>query len=76
MRREDKIMNMEIDMAIQLIDQTASQDLEACSEAVRVGDRDAALAALGQAISNLGAALDALRDIPRTAQDLGMQGMV
>ncbi len=69
-------MNMEIDMAIQLIDQTASQDLETCSEAVRAGDKDAALAALGQAISNLGAALDALRNIPRAAQDLGLQGMV
>ena len=68
-------MDMEIDMAIQLIDQTASRDLESCREAVRAGDKDAALAGLGQAISNLGAALDVLRDIPRTAQDLGLQSV-
>jgi hypothetical protein len=68
-------MDMEIDMAIQLIDQTASDDLETCRTAVRAGDQDAALAALGQAISNLGAALDVLRDIPRTPQDLGLSSM-
>ena len=69
-------MDMEIDMAIQLIDRTASVDLEDCSAAVRAGDRDVALAALGQAISNLGAALDALRNIPRAPQDLGLQAML
>jgi len=68
-------MDMEIDMAIQLVDQTASEDLEACGVAVRAGDHDAALAALGQAISNLGAALDVLRSVPREPQDLGLQAM-
>ncbi|MDB5461031.1 MAG: hypothetical protein JWO72_2772 [Caulobacteraceae bacterium] len=66
-------MDMEIALAIELIDQTASEDLEACQTAVRAGDRDAALACLGQAISRLGAARDALQDIPRTPQDLGLQ---
>jgi hypothetical protein len=65
-------MNLEIDMAIELIDQTASEDLEACAAAVRAGDSEAALACLGQSISKLGAALDSLRDIPRSAQDLGL----
>jgi len=65
-------MNFEIDMAIELIDQTASEDLEACQSAVRSGDKEAALACLGRAISKLGAALDSLRDIPRSAQDLGL----
>jgi hypothetical protein len=68
-------MDMEIDMAIELIDRAASVDLEACSDAVRAGDDKAALASLGQAISNLGAALDALRNIPRTAHDLGLQSL-
>jgi hypothetical protein len=68
-------MDMEIDMAIQLVDRTASEDLEACAVAVRAGDRDSALAALGQAISNLGAALDVLRDIPRAPHDLGLQSL-
>ena len=68
-------MDMEIDLAIQLIDQTASDDLERCQQAVRAGDRDAALDALGQAISRLGAARDALQDIPRQPHDLGLQSM-
>ena len=68
-------MDMEIDMAIELIDRVASVDLEACNNAVRAGDNDAALKRLGQAISNLGAALDALRNIPRAAQDLGLQSL-
>jgi hypothetical protein len=72
---EDKPMDMEIDMAIQLIDRTASEDLEGCGVALRAGDQDAALAALGQAISNLGAALDVLRSIPRAPQDLGLGAM-
>jgi hypothetical protein len=69
-------MDMEIDMAIELIDRTASENLETCQELVRAGDQDGALAALGQAISNLGAALDALRDIPRAPQDLGLHAML
>jgi hypothetical protein len=68
-------MDMEIDMAIELIDRTASEELEVCTRAVRAGDRDAALAGLGQAISNLGAALNALRSIPRAPQDLGLQSL-
>lgn len=68
-------MDMEIDLAIQLIDQTASEDLERCRQAVRAGDQEAALDALGQAISRLGAARDALQDIPRQPQDLGLQSM-
>lgn len=68
-------MDMEIDLAIQLIDQTASEDLERCQQAVRAGDQAAALEALGQAISRLGAARDALQDIPRQPQDLGLQSM-
>jgi hypothetical protein len=66
-------MDMEIDLAIELIDETASDDLERCQVAVRAGDREAALLALGQAISRLGAALDALRDVPRVPQALGLQ---
>lgn len=65
-------MDMEIEIAIELVDRAASADLEACANAIRAGDNDAALANLGQAISNLGAALDALRSIPRTPQDLGL----
>jgi hypothetical protein len=68
-------MNLEIDMAIALIDQTASEDLEACVHAVREGDREAALEKLGAAISNLGSALDALRNIPREAHDIGLPNM-
>jgi hypothetical protein len=67
-------MNFEIKMAIELIDQTASEDLEACQAAVRAGDKETALACLGQAISKLGSALDSLRDIPREGHDLGLQG--
>jgi hypothetical protein len=69
-------MNMEIDRAIELIDQTASDDLERCLKAVRAGDQAVALEALGQAISRLGAARDALQDIPRQARDLGLQAML
>lgn len=69
-------MDMDIDMAIQLIDQTASDDLERCRDAVRAGDTDSALQALGQAIAKLGAAGDALRDIPRQPQDLGFRAMI
>jgi len=66
-------MNLEIEMAMELIDQTATEDLEICQTAVRAGDQEAALTALGQAISKLGVALDTLRDIPRTAtMDLGL----
>jgi hypothetical protein len=59
-------MNMEIAMAIELIDQAASDDLEVCQSAVRAGNSDEALKALGQAISRLGAARAALQDIPRS----------
>lgn len=68
-------MDMEIELAIQLIDQTASDDLERCQQAVHAGDQAAALAALGQAISRLGAARDALQDIPRQPRDLGLHAM-
>jgi hypothetical protein len=68
-------MDMEIDRAIELIDQTASEDLERCQRAVRAGDQTAALDALGQAISRLGAARDALQDIPRQPHDLGLQSV-
>ncbi len=68
-------MDMEIDLAIQLIDQTASEDLERCQQAVRAGDQAAALDALGQAISRLGAARDVLQDVPRQPQNLGLQSM-
>ena len=67
-------MDMEIELAIELIDQTASDDLEACQQAVRAGDRAGALQALGQAISRLGAARDALQDRPhQSPHDLGLQ---
>ena len=69
-------MGMEIDLAIELIDQTASDDLERCQTAVRAGDQAAALEALGQAISRLGAARDALQDLPRQPHDLGLQAML
>jgi hypothetical protein len=65
-------MDMEIELAIELIDQTASDDLERCQKAVRAGDQTVALEALGQAISRLGAARDALQDIPRQPRDLGL----
>ncbi len=68
-------MDMEIDLAIELIDLTASDDLERCRQAVQAGDKDAALEALGQAISRLGSARDALQDIPRQPHDLGLQSM-
>ncbi len=69
-------MDMDIDMAIQLIDQIASDDLERCQEAVRAGDEDAALQALGQAIAKLGAASDTLRNIPRQPQELGFHTLL
>jgi hypothetical protein len=65
-------MHLEIEMAIELLDQIASEDLEACQTAVRAGNKEAALDGLGQAISKLGAVLDTLRDIPREAQNLGL----
>ena len=65
-------MDFQVDMAIELIDQTASDDLERCQTAVRSGDEAAALTAIGQAISRLGAAKDALRDIPRQGHELGL----
>jgi hypothetical protein len=67
-------MDMAIALAIELIDQAASEDLEACQTAVREGDAEAALKALGQAISRLGAARDTLQDIPRSPQNFGMGG--
>lgn len=69
-------MDMEIDLAINLIEGVASDDLERCLEAVRAGDAHGATAALDQALSRLGAALDALRAIPRGPEhDLGLQAM-
>lgn len=69
-------MDMEIALAIELIDQTASEDLEACQIAIRAGKDDEALDALGQAIARLGAVRDVLQDLPRSAHDLGLQGAV
>ncbi len=65
-------MNMQIEMAIQFIDQAASEQLEAAEAAVRSGDQAAALAAIGQAISALGAARDSLQDIPREPMNIGL----
>lgn len=67
-------VDMEIALAIELIDQTASEDLEACQNAIRAGKTDEALEAVGQAIARLGSARDVLQDIPRSAQDLGFGG--
>jgi hypothetical protein len=69
-------MDMEIDLAITLIEDVASNDLETCLEAVKAGHRDVATAALDQAITRLGAAIDTLRSIPRGPDhDLGLQAM-
>jgi hypothetical protein len=69
-------MDMEIALVIELIDQTASEDLEACQSAIRAGKDDEALEALGQAIARLGSARDMLQDFPRSAQDLGLPGSI
>jgi hypothetical protein len=68
-------MDMEIDLAIELINEAASNDLERAQEAVRASDPQAAMAAIGEAISRLGAALDSLRDVPRSRQELGLQAI-
>jgi hypothetical protein len=65
-------MNFEIDMAIQLIDEAASADLEACQASIRAGDTDAALTQADQALAKLSVALDTLRGIPREPQNLGL----
>jgi hypothetical protein len=67
---------MEVELAIELIDQAASEDLERCQDAIRAGDTEQALQALAQAVARLGAARDSLQDIPRQAQDLGLQGPI
>jgi hypothetical protein len=67
-------MDMEIALVIELIDQTASEDLEACQNAIRSGKTDEALEAVGRAIARLGSARDVLQDIPRSPQDLGLTG--
>ena len=65
-------MDFEIDMVIQLIDQAATTDLERCQAAIRSSDPDAALTHADHALARLSLALDALRAIPRTTQDLGL----
>jgi hypothetical protein len=65
-------MDLEIDVVRKLLEEVISDDLEGCGKAVRAGDQDAALACLEQAFARLSAAQDALRDIPRQPQDLGL----
>ena len=65
-------MSLEIEMAIQLIDEVASSDIEACEESIRMGDKDAALAHADDAVSKLGAALDTLRSLRRESNPLGV----
>jgi hypothetical protein len=65
-------MDFEIDMVIQLVDDAASADLEACQASIRAGDSSAALSHADHAIAKLGVALDALRAIPRAPHDLGL----
>ena len=65
-------MSLEIDMAIQLIDEVASSDIEACGHAIRAGDQHAALAHADQAVGKLGLALDTLRSLRREPHELGV----
>ncbi len=62
-------MDMEIDLAIELIDRAISDDLERCQTAIRASDSQTALEGLGHAITRLTTALDSLRDMARAAQD-------
>ena len=66
----------EIDMAMELIEEAASTDLEGCQAAIRAGDAAAGLAHSEQALAKLSMALDALRDIPRQPHDLGLSSKV
>ncbi len=63
-------MDMEIELAIELIDKAAAQDLEASLAAIRAGDQEAAMAIINRALSRLDSALDALRAVRRHPHDL------